>query len=153
MALLSTFLHCGVFCEAGLLSLTKMTGLRSFGALWGSVSRSSPWVTWSLFLNLKHCFLPLAMFLLLRTLTRFHTDCREKEIALATIFLTLLSALQVKPSPTTSLGCTLPFGCTVHLSSLAHLPVLNLHLREPGVFYSDFKKIKISITAYLSHSF
>lgn len=127
-------------------------GLRSFGALWSPVSCSSPWVTRSLFFNLKHCFLPFAMFLPLRTLAQFHTVCRAKGIALATIFLTLLSALQVKPSPTISLGCSLPFGCTGHLSSLAHVPVLNPYLREPDVFYSDFRKIKISMTAYLSHS-
>lgn len=121
------------------ISLSKVavgygaSGLSSFGGSLGScLLQSSPRVTQSLFFNLKPWLCDVSTP---QDLTWFHSICREKGIVLATIFLPLTSAPQVKPSLTIHLGCSLCLRCTVHLSSLASLPVLKTSTSQSPMYF------------------
>lgn len=111
------------------------------------LSHSSPCVTWNLLFNLK---------LWLSDVFPPHDPptiphCREKGTVLATIFLPLTTPPQVKPSPSVHLGCSWPLGCSACPVWIT-FQVSNPTSQSPMYFILIFLKIRILITAYLSHS-
>lgn len=139
MALLSLYLQCNVLRGAGLLPpgicLTQVAGdyctNRSMGS---SLSHSSPCATWNLFCNLTRWLSAVSSPHDPPVIAR----CLQGEGGCLGHHPPPVFAAQVKPPPIVHLGCSLPLGGTVYLSSPAHPPALNPYPTEPNVCYSDF---------------
>lgn len=104
------------------------------GSLGSCLYHSSPCVTWNLFFNLKPWLSAVSSP---HDLLQFHTICREKGTILATIFLPLTTAPQVKPSPSVHLDCSWPLRCSAPVQSGPPSKSRSLPFRAQCIYF-DF---------------